>query len=151
MFVTILSFGFKHGIPTDSDLIFDVRFLPNPYYVAELKKKTGLDQDVFDYVMDSDISREFIEKLDDMIAKLNENDKITTDVRATMDSLKEASDNAKEITKEVKEIIVDKDIRKQVSTTLDDAHKLAKAVDETHLKSSPIRRSVAHVQTYVLF
>lgn len=67
LFVTILSFGFKHGIPNDSDLIFDVRFLPNPYYVAELKKKTGLDQDVFDYVMDSDISREFIEKLDDMI------------------------------------------------------------------------------------
>jgi phospholipid/cholesterol/gamma-HCH transport system substrate-binding protein len=73
------------------------------------------------------------DKLDDMIAKLNENDKMTNDIRATMDSLKDASENAKEITKEVKEIIVDKDIKKQVSTTLDDAHKLAKAVDKVFL------------------
>ena len=67
LFVTILSFGFKHGIPTDSDLLFDVRFLPNPYYVPELKKKTGMDQEVQDFVMDSPISKEFMQKLGDMV------------------------------------------------------------------------------------
>lgn len=67
LFVTILSFGFKYGIPSDADLIFDVRFMPNPYYIEELKKQTGNDQPVKDYVMNSKVSREFLEKLEDMI------------------------------------------------------------------------------------
>ena len=65
--VTILSFGFKYGIPVDSDLVFDVRFLPNPYYVEELREKTGEEQSVRDYVMNSEISAKFYEKLLDMI------------------------------------------------------------------------------------
>lgn len=65
--ISVVSFGFKHGIPSDSDLVFDVRFLPNPYYVDELRSKTGEDQDVRDYVMDSQISHQFYEKLLDMI------------------------------------------------------------------------------------
>ncbi len=88
------------------------------------------------------------DKLDDMIAKLNENDKITTDIRATMDSLKDASNNAKEITKEVKEIIIDKDIRKQISTTLDDAHKLAKAVDKVFLNIQQTRVDFKYLLRY---
>lgn len=51
LMVTILSFGFKHGIPADADLVFDVRFLPNPFYIEELKYKTGNDREVQDYVM----------------------------------------------------------------------------------------------------
>ncbi|MDK2563558.1 RNase adapter RapZ [Romboutsia sedimentorum] len=65
--ISVVSFGFKHGIPADCDLVFDVRFLPNPYYLEELRPKTGDDQDVRDYVMDSDISKEFYNKLNDMI------------------------------------------------------------------------------------
>lgn len=49
--ITVLSFGFKYGIPADSDLVFDVRFLPNPYYIDELKAKSGNDKEVQDYVM----------------------------------------------------------------------------------------------------
>lgn len=67
LFVTVLSFGFKYGIPSDSDLVFDVRFLPNPYYVSDLKKKTGNDKEVQEYVMDADISHEFLHKLVDMV------------------------------------------------------------------------------------
>lgn len=66
LFVTILSFGFKYGIPSDSDLVFDVRFLPNPYYIIELKGKTGNDEDVQEYVMQSGLAGEFLEKLIDM-------------------------------------------------------------------------------------
>lgn len=65
--ISVVSFGFKHGIPTDSDLVFDVRFLPNPYYLEELRNKTGDDQDVRDYVMNSEISHQFYSKLLDMI------------------------------------------------------------------------------------
>lgn len=68
--VTVLSFGFKYGIPSDSDLVFDVRFLPNPFYVADLKQKTGNDQEVRDYVMNSDDSKEFLAKLEDLVAFL---------------------------------------------------------------------------------
>lgn len=67
IFINILSFGFKYGIPMDSDLVFDVRFLPNPYYVEELRQKTGNDKAVNDYVMNSPVSKEFEEKLVDMI------------------------------------------------------------------------------------
>ena len=65
--ISVVSFGFKHGIPSDSDLVFDVRFLPNPYYVEELRNKTGDDQEVRDYVMNSEISHQFYDKLLDMI------------------------------------------------------------------------------------
>ncbi|CEI71652.1 MULTISPECIES: RNase adapter RapZ [Romboutsia] len=65
--ISVLSFGFKHGIPADCDLVFDVRFLPNPYYLEELRPKTGDEQDVRDYVMNSKISQEFFYKLNDMI------------------------------------------------------------------------------------
>ncbi|KKY01529.1 MULTISPECIES: RNase adapter RapZ [Paraclostridium] len=65
--ISVVSFGFKHGIPIDSDLVFDVRFLPNPYYVEDLRPKTGEDQVVRDYVMDSDVSIEFFAKLEDMV------------------------------------------------------------------------------------
>ena len=65
--ISMVSFGFKHGIPSDCDLVFDVRFLPNPYYIEELRPKTGDDKEVRDYVMNSKISEEFYEKLSDMI------------------------------------------------------------------------------------
>lgn len=67
LMVTILSFGFKNGIPADSDLVFDVRFLPNPYYIDELKPKTGNDQAVQDYVMGFSEAGEFLSKLEEMI------------------------------------------------------------------------------------
>lgn len=66
-FVTILSFGFKYGIPADSDLVFDVRFLPNPYYIPELKPQTGNDRDVYEYVMNSDQAMIFLKQLFQMI------------------------------------------------------------------------------------
>ena len=67
LFVTIMTFGFKFGVPADCDLVFDVRFLPNPYYIPELKHKTGEDKEVQDFVLDSEVSREFLEKLTDMV------------------------------------------------------------------------------------
>ena len=66
-FVTILSFGFKYGIPEDSDLVFDVRFLPNPYYIEELRPMSGNDQPVRDYVMNNDTAKQFLTKLTDMV------------------------------------------------------------------------------------
>lgn len=66
-YITILSFGFKYGIPADADLVFDVRFLPNPYYVPELKKQTGNDQAVKAFVMEASIAGEFLDKLEDML------------------------------------------------------------------------------------
>ncbi len=65
--VSLTSFGFKHGIPLAADLVFDVRFLPNPYYVEELRDKTGDYEEVRNYVMDSSKSVEFLEKLYGMI------------------------------------------------------------------------------------
>lgn len=67
MMVTVLSFGFKNGIPSDADLVFDVRFLPNPYYVDELKTKTGNDREVQEYVMNCRQAGEFLDKLSDMV------------------------------------------------------------------------------------
>ncbi len=66
LMITILSFGFKHGIPADADLVFDVRFLPNPFYIDELKHKTGNDREVQDYVMSFPEAHIFIDKLADM-------------------------------------------------------------------------------------
>lgn len=67
LYITVLSFGFKYGIPTDSDLVFDVRFLPNPFYNDELKAKTGNDELVQDYVMGFNEAAIFLDKLCDMI------------------------------------------------------------------------------------
>lgn len=67
LFVTVLSFGFKYGIPSDSDLVFDVRFLPNPYYIEELKPKTGNDKEIKDYVMAFEPAHIFLNKLTDML------------------------------------------------------------------------------------
>ena len=65
--VNIKSFGFKHGLPLEADLVFDVRFLPNPYYVAELQEKTGLEKEVYDYVFSFDEAEEFYKRLCDML------------------------------------------------------------------------------------
>jgi len=70
LIVNIVSFGFKHGIPMDCDLVFDVRFIPNPYYVPELKPKSGLDPDVSDYVLSFPETRKFLNKLNEMITFL---------------------------------------------------------------------------------
>ncbi len=67
LMVTVMSFGFKHGIPADADMVFDVRFLPNPFYIDELKTKTGNDKEVQDYVMSFPEAEEFLTKLEDMI------------------------------------------------------------------------------------
>ncbi len=67
LMITIMSFGFKNGIPLDSDLVFDVRFLPNPFYIDELKHKTGNDKEVYDYVMSFKEAGDFLEKLTDML------------------------------------------------------------------------------------
>lgn len=64
--ITVLSFGFKYGIPSDADLVFDVRFLPNPFYYEEMRPLTGNDALVHDYVMGFDVAKEFLEKLTDM-------------------------------------------------------------------------------------
>lgn len=67
LFVTIVSFGFKYGIPTDCDLVFDVRFLPNPYYVEGLRVKTGNDREIKEYVMQFPEAWQFLRKLEDMV------------------------------------------------------------------------------------
>ena len=67
LMVTVMSFGFKYGIPADADLVFDVRFLPNPFYIDELKHKTGNDREVQNYVMNNEESAIFMDKLTDMI------------------------------------------------------------------------------------
>lgn len=67
LFVTVLSFGFKYGIPADADLVFDVRFLPNPFYVEELRQRTGEERDVQDYVMQGGTGAKFLQKLFDMV------------------------------------------------------------------------------------
>lgn len=67
LFITLLSFGFKYGIPSDADLVFDVRFLPNPYYVEELRFHTGAEKEVRDYVMQGGTGAEFLEKLTDLL------------------------------------------------------------------------------------
>lgn len=70
MMISVLSFGFKYGIPADADLVFDVRFLPNPYYIDELRPQTGLDEPVFNYVMDNEVAKSFMEKLEDLLTFL---------------------------------------------------------------------------------
>lgn len=67
LIITILSFGFKYGIPNDSDLVFDVRFLPNPFYIEDMRYKTGNDKCVQDYVLGFEPAHVFIDKLEDML------------------------------------------------------------------------------------
>lgn len=66
-YLTFVSFGFKYGIPSDADLVFDVRFLPNPFYVETLKALTGNDREVYEYVMASDKAKDFLAKMKDML------------------------------------------------------------------------------------
>ncbi len=67
LYISVLSFGFKYGIPADADLVFDVRFLPNPYYIEELRPKSGNDQEVRDYVMGNRKAEEFLYKMTDLV------------------------------------------------------------------------------------
>ncbi|MBE5834623.1 MAG: RNase adapter RapZ [Butyrivibrio sp.] len=67
LMITVLSFGFKYGIPSDADLVFDVRFLPNPFYIEELKHQTGNDKPVQDYVKSFPECGQFVDKLEDML------------------------------------------------------------------------------------
>ena len=67
LYISVESFGFKYGIPKDADLVFDVRFLPNPYYIEELRPMSGNDKEVRDYVMDNETARIFLNKLTDMV------------------------------------------------------------------------------------
>ncbi len=66
--VNVMSFGFKYGMPIDADLVFDVRFLPNPHYIDHMRPKTGLDEEVSSYVLKWTETQQFIEKLDDLLA-----------------------------------------------------------------------------------
>jgi UPF0042 nucleotide-binding protein len=68
--VNAMSFGFKYGIPIDADLVFDVRFLPNPHYIDEMRPKTGLDEQVSTYVLKWTETQTFIKKLEDMLSFL---------------------------------------------------------------------------------
>ena len=70
MHVNVLSFGFKYGLPLDADLVFDVRFLPNPYYIPELKQQTGLDEAVRSFVFQYQQTKDFVEKTEDLLAFL---------------------------------------------------------------------------------
>lgn len=70
MHVNVLSFGFKNGIPVEADLVMDVRFMPNPYYIEELKRKTGLDDAVRDYVFSFSQTNDFMTRMEDMLSFL---------------------------------------------------------------------------------
>lgn len=67
MILNVVSFGFKYGLPEDADLVFDLRCLPNPFYVPELKKKTGMDQEVVDYVMKFETAQEFLRRIESLL------------------------------------------------------------------------------------
>ncbi|MBZ4663417.1 MAG: rapZ [Caloramator sp.] len=67
LIITVTSFGFKYGIPLDCDLVFDVRFIPNPYYIDELKRQSGIDKEVYDYVFKWDETNKFVEKTTDLL------------------------------------------------------------------------------------
>ena len=67
LYISVMSYGFKYGIPQDADLVFDVRFLPNPYYIEGLKEKTGNDREVHEYVLDNERAQIFVEKLEELM------------------------------------------------------------------------------------
>jgi len=68
--VSVVSFGYKHGLPLDADLVLDCRFLPNPHWVEELRPMTGLDEPVRDYVLSKEETRAFLDRLDDLLELL---------------------------------------------------------------------------------
>lgn len=68
MTVTVTSFGFKHGLPMEADLVLDVRFMPNPYYIDELRHKTGMDAEVYDYVFGFQQTKDYMERLKALLA-----------------------------------------------------------------------------------
>lgn len=68
MSVSVVSFGFKHGLPMEADLVFDVRFLPNPHYIPELRPKTGLEPDVRDFVFSYQQTKDFVAKVEELLA-----------------------------------------------------------------------------------
>ena len=68
MVVNVLSFGFKHGIPIEADLVFDVRFLPNPYYIADLRPKSGLTPEIRDFIFSYQQTQDYMQKLEDLLA-----------------------------------------------------------------------------------
>ena len=70
MSVNVVSFGYKYGVPLEADLVFDVRFMPNPYYVPELRYQTGMNDDVYNYVFSFPQTKEFLSKLEQMLAFL---------------------------------------------------------------------------------
>ena len=70
MTVTVMSFGFKFGLPMEADLVFDVRFLPNPHYIPDLRYKTGMDQEVRDFVFSYQQTKDFVQKVEDLLAFL---------------------------------------------------------------------------------
>jgi UPF0042 nucleotide-binding protein len=76
LLINVISFGFKYGIPLDADLVMDVRFIPNPYYIADLKPFSGLDKPVKEYVLSKTETRQFVEKFIDMLKFLIPNYKI---------------------------------------------------------------------------
>jgi RNase adapter protein RapZ len=67
---TVVSFGFKYGIPVDADLVVDMRFLPNPHWVPELRPHTGLDQDVRDYVLEHPDAKPFLDRYEELLKTL---------------------------------------------------------------------------------
>ena len=69
--VAIMSFGYKHGLPIDADLVFDVRFLPNPFWIPELRPKSGLSRDVATYVLKHDAAQELLVKIEDVIGTIS--------------------------------------------------------------------------------
>ena len=72
MRATVVSFGFKYGIPVDADMVLDMRFLPNPYWVPELRDHTGLESDVSDYVLGQPRAAEFLERLEALLQTVDE-------------------------------------------------------------------------------
>lgn len=68
--VSVMSFGYKYGIPLEADLVFDVRFMPNPFYIPELRHKTGMDDEVYNYVFSFEVANTFLQKLEQMLAFL---------------------------------------------------------------------------------
>jgi UPF0042 nucleotide-binding protein len=70
MRISVVSFGYKHGVPLDADLVFDCRFMPNPNWVEELRPMSGLDQEVRDYVLRQDAAGAFLERVDDLLGLL---------------------------------------------------------------------------------
>lgn len=68
MVVSVTSFGFKHGLPLEADLVFDVRFMPNPFYIEELRPQTGLDKAVADYVFSFQQTRDYLKRLEELLA-----------------------------------------------------------------------------------